>query len=92
MTSTTTADRGAACRSGQERLLGEVGAGPCTVQRIGVPLTARRRLAELGLRAGVAVQVLQRTAGGGIVVGIGGSRVAVDRSTAALIAVLPVAA
>jgi len=61
--------------------------GPCTVHQVSLPEGPRRRLAELGLRVGVAIHVLQRTAGGGVVVGIGGSRIAVDRATAGLIAV-----
>ncbi len=41
----------------------------------------RRRLAALGLRKGAGVRILQSTAGGGRVVGIGGIRIALDRST-----------
>ncbi len=40
-----------------------------------------RRLAELGLRAGVEVLVLHRTAGQGRVLAIGDSRIALDRAT-----------
>jgi Fe2+ transport system protein FeoA len=47
----------------------------------------RLRLAEFGLRPGALVNVLARTAGGGRVVGVGPSRVAIDRATAARIAV-----
>lgn len=42
----------------------------------------RQRLAELGLRPGADVQVVQRTAGGGVVVSVGGGRVALDATTA----------
>lgn len=38
-----------------------------------------RRLAELGLRAGAVVRCLQRTAGGGRVVDVAGTRVALGR-------------
>jgi len=41
----------------------------------------RRRLAELGLRPGADVHVMRRTSGGGRVLGIGPSRMAVDRTT-----------
>jgi len=41
----------------------------------------RQRLAELGLRPGTDVHVMSRTSGGGRVLGIGQSRMAVDRST-----------
>ncbi len=51
-----------------------------------------RRLAELGLRAGAAVTVLFRTAGGGRVIGIGESRIALDRATLAAIPVLTTSA
>ncbi|WP_058234961.1 FeoA family protein [Devriesea agamarum] len=43
----------------------------------------RRRLAELGLRTGVSVRAIQRTPGGGRLIGIGSSRVALDRRTCA---------
>ncbi|NHI18822.1 ferrous iron transport protein A [Phycicoccus endophyticus] len=38
-----------------------------------------RRLAELGLRGGVEVRCLQRTAGGGRVVDVAGARIALGR-------------
>lgn len=51
--------------------------------------TARtRRLAELGLRPGVEVVVLFRTAGGGRVLAVDDARLAVDRAT---LEALPVA-
>lgn len=40
----------------------------------------RQRLMELGVRPGARVSVLQRTAGGGLVLGINGARIALDRS------------
>lgn len=40
-----------------------------------------RRLAELGLRPGADVQVMRRTSGGGRLLGLGHSRMAVDRAT-----------
>jgi ferrous iron transport protein A len=48
-----------------------------------------RRLAELGLRAGVEVLVLHRTAGRGRVLAVGDSRIALDHDT---LRSLPVAA
>jgi Fe2+ transport system protein FeoA len=42
---------------------------------------SRRRLAELGLRPGADVLVMRRTAGGGRRLGIGHSRMAIDRVT-----------
>lgn len=40
------------------------------------------RLRELGVRVGATVEVLRRTSGGGLVVGVAGSRVALDRASA----------
>ena len=45
-----------------------------------LPVPRRLRLAELGLRPGVTVTVLRRTAGGGRIVGVGDARVAVGRA------------
>lgn len=45
----------------------------------GAPESLRRRLAELGLRPGAQVRVVQRTAGGGRIVDVAGSRVALGR-------------
>lgn len=39
-----------------------------------------RRLATLGMRCGAPVRVVSRTSGGGRVVAVAGSRVALDRS------------
>lgn len=41
-----------------------------------------RRLAELGIRPGATVRVLTRSAGGGLTVAVGTSRLALDRSVA----------
>lgn len=40
-----------------------------------------RRLAELGIRAGARVNVGQKTPGGGRVVSVAGSQLALDRAT-----------
>ena len=40
-----------------------------------------RRLAELGLRPGADIHVMRRTSGGGRLLGLGHSRMAVDRVT-----------
>lgn len=58
--------------------------------RLGAPgldATVTRRLAELGLREGAIVTVLYRTAGGGRIVAVDGARIALDRSTLALMPV-----
>lgn len=47
----------------------------------------RRRLAEFGLRPGVLVTVLARTTGGGRLVGLGTSRIALDGGTTSRLAV-----
>jgi ferrous iron transport protein A len=46
-----------------------------------LPRPAGLRLAQLGLRAGAGVTVLARTAGGGRLVGIGTTRIGLDRDT-----------
>jgi ferrous iron transport protein A len=46
-----------------------------------LPRAQGLRLAQLGLRAGARVVVLARTAGGGRVVGVGTTRVGLDRGT-----------
>lgn len=48
----------------------------------------RLRLAEMGLRCGQCVCPLQRTPGGGRVVEVGTTRVALDRSTCRLLALM----
>lgn len=59
------------------------------VRLTGVNVSARDRLrlAELGLRVGAVVTVVSRTAGGGRVVGLGTSRIALDRTTSCRLAV-----
>jgi len=52
-----------------------------------VPAAMARRLAELGLRAGERVQVMHRTAGGGRLLAVGDTRIAIDRQTARAIPV-----
>lgn len=47
----------------------------------------RRRLLELGLRRGAPISAVQRTAGGGLLLRTGPSRVAIDRDTCAGITV-----
>jgi ferrous iron transport protein A len=46
-----------------------------------LPRTSGLRLAQLGLRAGAAVTVLARTAGGGRLVAVGTTRIGLDRDT-----------
>ncbi|RRJ87327.1 ferrous iron transport protein A [Gulosibacter macacae] len=48
----------------------------------------RRRLAELGLRCGECVCPMQRTPGGGRILVVGGSRLALDRDTCALLRIV----
>jgi Fe2+ transport system protein FeoA len=55
----------------------------------GLPRTAGLRLAQLGLRAGAAVTVLARTAGGGRLVAVGTTRIGLDRDTSRRLALLP---
>lgn len=49
--------------------------------------SAQRRLAELGLRPAATLQVLSRTSGGGLIVEVGGARVAIDAEVAHVITV-----
>ncbi|PRQ12447.1 hypothetical protein C1Y63_01250 [Corynebacterium sp. 13CS0277] len=49
----------------------------------------RRRLAELGIRPGMAVSVTQRTSGGGRVIKVGDTRYALDKLTARALRVRP---
>ncbi len=58
----------------------------CTISSIAqhkLSSTTQRRLAELGLRAGMHVTVTQKTSAGGRVLKIGTTRYAVDGATAA---------
>lgn len=52
------------------------------VGAVSAPPRVLRRLAELGVRAGTQLTVLRRTAGGGRILAVAGSRVAVDAWTA----------
>lgn len=61
------------------------------VTAVTVPDPYRRRLAELGVRPGACVTLLRRTAGRGVVVGVAGARLALDRATAAAVRVTPAA-
>lgn len=65
MTSTTSLDRAPMGR-------------PLTLMRAEGSPDLCRRLAALGLRRGAQVQLVHRTAGGGRVVGVAGSRIALD--------------
>jgi ferrous iron transport protein A len=65
------------------------GAGEYVVRELSVPDRARRRLAELGVRIGEIVRVVQHTAGGGVVLAVGTSRIALDRRTASDVLVEP---
>ena len=62
----------------------------CVLSHINSDLIApdiKRRLAELGLRPGVHVSVVQKTSGGGRVIRIHNTRYALDRRTASSIKV-----
>lgn len=59
----------------------------CLVVDVAVPEGQRRRLAELGLRSGARVAVVQHTAGGNVVVEVAGSRIALDPRTARSVSV-----
>ncbi|MDV3221435.1 FeoA family protein [Intrasporangium sp.] len=65
-------------------------AGRCVV--MGVPrldAARTRRLAELGLRAGTKVLLRNHTAGGGRIVAVGDTRIALDRATLLRLPVVP---
>lgn len=64
--------------------------GPAMVTAVGGPQGSRRRLAELGIRAGSHVRVLSRATGGSRVLAVDGSRIAIDAELARLIEVDPV--
>ena len=61
--------------------------GRATVVSLGLPDGPTRRLSELGVRVGATIEVHRRTSGGGIVIGVAGSRVALDRTSARTITV-----
>ncbi|MDO8363085.1 MAG: FeoA family protein [Actinomycetota bacterium] len=62
--------------SSSSRLRGEV-----VVEHVDAPAALQRRLAELGVRPGAVIHVLRQVAGGGVIVAIGDSRLAIDRAT-----------
>lgn len=59
---------------------GEGGVVTCVLRTDGNQ-TVVRRLAELGIRTGARVNVGQKTPGGGRVVSVAGSQLALDRAT-----------
>lgn len=61
--------------------------GAVTVTAIDTSERVRRRLAEMGIRRGARIRVLRRTSGGGLVLAVNGSRIAVDSELAAAIEV-----
>jgi ferrous iron transport protein A len=61
--------------------------GRATVVSLGLSDGPIRRLSELGVRVGARIEVHRRTSGGGIVIGVAGSRVALDRASARSITV-----
>ena len=69
----------------------DLGASPAhtdlEVTSVTVPDAARLRLREIGVRVGARVRVTQRSAFGGRVVAVAGTRVALDRATATRIEV-----
>ncbi len=68
--------------------LGDVSPGRSVrVLRVGTDAATRLRLAQFGVRPGVTVSVLARTSGGGRLLGLGPSRVALDRATVSLLEV-----
>ena len=63
--------------------------GACGALALGrLPRPHGLRLAQLGLRAGVVVTVLGRTAGGGRLVGVGTTRIGLDRQTSRVLELL----
>jgi Fe2+ transport system protein FeoA len=58
-----------------------VGSSGCLALGL-LPPAARLRLSQLGLRPGATVTVLARTSGGGRLVGVGSTRIGLDRDTA----------
>jgi ferrous iron transport protein A len=53
---------------------------PLTLVACLIEPALRSRLATLGLRCGSPVEVIQRTAGGGRIIGVASSRIAMDAS------------
>lgn len=67
---TTSGESLASCTLDEQRMLLRADGDP----------QMRRRLAALGLRRGAQVKLMMRTSGGGGVVSVAGSRIALDRS------------
>lgn len=63
-----------------------------TVARTDMAPAYRRRLASLGIRPGAVVSVLSATAGGGRVLAVGTSRIALDKAMLNSLYVLPTSA
>ncbi len=59
--------------------------GSVVVTGVGGDPAVRRRLAEMGVRAGARIRVLHRSSGGGRVLAVEGARVAIDAQLAAAI-------
>ena len=58
---------------------------PLTLVDVAGPAANRRRLASLGLREGVPFRLLTRTIGGGRILLVGGSRIALGRELVQLL-------
>ncbi len=56
---------------------------PAALADLRVPPAQRARLAELGLRPGEQVEVVQRAVGGARILAVHGARIALDAHTAA---------
>jgi ferrous iron transport protein A len=56
---------------------------PLTLVTCLIEPALRSRLATLGLRCGAPLEVVQRTAGGGRIIGVASSRIAMDASVLA---------
>jgi ferrous iron transport protein A len=62
---------------------------PLVLGEAALPAPRRLRLAELGLRNGVTITVLRRTAGGGRILGVGDARIALGRGILSRVIVSP---
>ena len=63
--------------------------GMVLVTGVGADLAVRRRLAEMGVRPGARIRVMHQSAGGGRVLAVDGSRIAIDAHLAASIEAEP---
>ena len=69
--------------SPDRRSLASLPVGSCGALTLtAVPAATGLRLGQLGLRPGATVTVLARTSGGGRLVGVGSTRIGLDRDTA----------